>query len=624
MTSLSLKESLLQKLFRFMKQLELLKLSTIVLYRIYRHVITFLRRLLHGMSHNHDNHIQGQRLSVDKIMRATQPAVQDTRNQISVTTLAVRPPEREDAPTFHHCVGSSLSFPLPQVPMDHQPHSVQTSPAVPNVRRPGAIALQAMIASQIGRYKRNIVQSKDFRVFEINPGPDNFTESSTQVANWLQLTHPEGARFFFNPKQRVFTDQNILENNLALEILAAAEQANQMAAENGRVCANMELAIEKFPEGEFGYYFVDHDARIIFWPEIVKSRELMIHVRGVSDKSHIRYALEAQYWKHCTLFPNMRALPRQAVDCLRDIIVYAHSESITSQTSLSPFDLDELSNILSDVDQVKDNIEKVNKHSVCIVARYMHMFFQAKFVNFCGQLGARLDADRSLYESNIKKPKPLFIRILNIVLFNSPSIHSESLHNVWVDNTVVKPRWKKFISQLNSEWNSFTIFSTVMLAVDVSFLAVPGVDNSSIQSKPAVTIVVYLSTLCAMGSLVISLILAGQISDNRRNSAGSVAEFISSMSQSLLGIESLALMLSLPFALLIWGMIFFAIGLSILIFYTTDIVALIVVIPIWAVVLLLSTWPVLAANNLHVSDVVMRVVKSCKDIRQCMVIVQRR
>jgi len=78
-----------------------------------------------------------------------------------------------------------------------------------------------------------------------------------------------------------------LENNLAFEILAAAEQANQKAAESGKVCATMELAIEKLSEGNFGYYFVDHDARIIFWPETVQSRELMNHVRGVTDRSHI-------------------------------------------------------------------------------------------------------------------------------------------------------------------------------------------------------------------------------------------------------------------------------------------------------------------------------------------------
>ncbi|KAG2139269.1 hypothetical protein DEU56DRAFT_800456 [Suillus clintonianus] len=622
MTSMPLKEFLLQKLVTFVKHLKLLKLS--VIQCIHRHVLTLLRRLLHKMSHESDSHLPGQRLRVDRILGAIQPTVGDTQNhsQTPVTTLAVRSPESGYATPFQQFVGSPLAFPSVQVSMP-RPYPVQTSSAVPNVRQSAAIRLEPIIASQIARYHRNITQSKGFRVLEVGPGLDNFTEPSTNIANWLQLTHPEGARFFFNPLQRVFTDQNILKDGLALEILAAAEQANKMAAEAGMVCATMELAVEKLPNDNFGYYFVDHDARVIFWPEPVQSRELMHHVRGVVEKSHVGYALEAQYWKHCTLFPNMRALPEQVVDHFRDIITYAHAESITSQTSLSPFDLDELTNMLSVVDHVKDNVNKVNEHSVCIVARYMNMFVRAKFVNFCGQLGARLDADQSLYDSNIEKSKPILFRVLNVALFNSPTIHSESIHNVWVDNTVVQPRWKKFITQLNSEWSSFTVFSTVMLAVDVSFLAIPGVDDPSIQSKPATTIVIYLSTLCAMGSLVISLVLAGQVSDNRRSSAGSVATFMDSMSQSLLGIESLAFMLSLPFALLIWGMIFFAIGLSILIFYTTDIVALTVVVPIWAVVLLLTTWPVLAANNLHVSVIAVRAAKYWKSMMKHMVVIRR-
>ncbi|KIK44227.1 hypothetical protein CY34DRAFT_802927 [Suillus luteus UH-Slu-Lm8-n1] len=298
MASLPSKEFLLQKLVAFMKHLKLLKLSSAIIRCIHRHIITLLRRLLHGISYNPDSYLQGQRTSTDRIMGATQPAIGDTQNQTPGPglTLAIRPPERENAPPLQHCAGSPLVFPSAQVPMYPQPYSTPTSSSVPDVRRPGAITLRAIVPSQIDRYDRNITQKKDFCVFEVSPGPDNFTESSTKVANWLQLTHPEGARFFFNPLQRVFTDQNILENNLALEILAAAEQANQMAAGSGKVCATMELAIEKLPKGDFGYYFVDHDARIIFWPEIVKSRELMIHVRGVVDKSHIRYALEAQYW----------------------------------------------------------------------------------------------------------------------------------------------------------------------------------------------------------------------------------------------------------------------------------------------------------------------------------------
>jgi hypothetical protein len=76
--------------------------------------------------------------------------------------------------------------------------------------------------------------------------------------------------------------------------------------------------------------------------------------------------------KHCALFPNMRALPGQAVNCLQDFISYAYSgmvlhatfghvmsslaDLIMSQTSVFCFDLDELSNMLSVVDRVKGQL----------------------------------------------------------------------------------------------------------------------------------------------------------------------------------------------------------------------------------------------------------------------------
>ena len=76
-------------------------------------------------------------------------------------------------------------------------------------------------------------------------------------------------------------------------------------------------------------------------------------------------------------------------------------------------------------------------------------------------------------------------------------------------------------------------------------------------------------------------------------------------------------------------MIFFAIGLSILIFSdTADVAALIGVTPIWALVVVLTTWPVLAANNLHISAVVKAAAgaaaKSWKKLMKRVVTIQRR
>jgi hypothetical protein len=226
----------------------------------------------------------------------------------------------------------------------------------------------------------------------------------------------------------------------------------------------------------------------------------------------------------------------------------------------------------------------------------MGNFCSDKFANFCGQPGARLDADQSLYDDSIPRPKTILFRVMNVILFGSPDAQSKALRKIWVDYTIVQRRWKNFINRLNNEWNGYTIFSTVMLAVDISFLAVPPVQNQA----PAI-LVLYMSTLCALGSLVVSLVLAGQVNDSRRDSAKGVASFMLEMSHSILGLESLALMLSLPYALLIWGMVFFAAALSIVIYRTSDVVTISIVSPIWTAILILSTWPVLAANNIHAS-----------------------
>jgi hypothetical protein len=52
-----------------------------------------------------------------------------------------------------------------------------------------------------------------------------------------------------------------------------------------------------------------------------------------------------------------------------------------------------------------------------------------------------------------------------------------------------------------------------MLAVDISFLAV-----QSVQAQPPVILLSYMSTLCAMGSLVVTLLLVGQVNKNLRGS----------------------------------------------------------------------------------------------------------
>ncbi|KIK45695.1 hypothetical protein CY34DRAFT_801318 [Suillus luteus UH-Slu-Lm8-n1] len=59
---------------------------------------------------------------------------------------------------------------------------------------------------------------------------------------------------------------------------------------------------------------------------------------------------------------------------LRELVIHASAEIITSDMSLSPFDADELSRILELINHLKENAEDDDPHSTCVIARFMHYF----------------------------------------------------------------------------------------------------------------------------------------------------------------------------------------------------------------------------------------------------------
>ncbi|KAJ8584358.1 hypothetical protein M405DRAFT_468041 [Rhizopogon salebrosus TDB-379] len=504
-------------------------------------------------------------------------------------------PSSTDPP--ENLVASSIptSMPEPSIPADMPPQ-----PAAPESYFD--VTLIPIIPMQIKRYERKISITDNYVLHQMKKGPLDYSEELPPA--WQSLTHPEGALFFFHPYKRVFTDADVRISQTAAKVGRAVKKAYEEAHNAGvSLPPSVELALELMGDNEFGYYFADYDERVIFWFEDLTCEPLMSNVRGVGHKSHLKYAIETQYWRHVELFPNKRSLPKDDVVRLQQIVMHTQAENITSDTCLAPFGPGEVADMLTLMDPLMNSIGMEHEHSVWIVARLMRLFCNAKFVNFCGQPGARLDADQPLYGDPSARPKNIILRVMNVVLFGSPDAHSKGLHRIWVDETIVQPRWKNFIDRLNTEWSGYTIFSTVMLAVDISFLAVP-----SVQGQTAAILVAYLSTLCAMGSLVVSLVLAGQVNDTRRNNAEGVALFMVQMTQSMLGLDSLALMLSLPFALLIWGMTFFGAALSIVIFSTSDTLTISVASPIWAAILILTTWPVLATNDIHVSNLRAKII----------------
>ncbi|KAG2139271.1 hypothetical protein DEU56DRAFT_944095, partial [Suillus clintonianus] len=454
-----------------------------------------------------------------------------------------------------------------------EPSTLEVGVATPPpLAVPGqTITLTPIVPDQSNRYKRNVRVKDEFEVFLIQKGPLDCLEELAAVEGWEPLTHPEGSLFFYHPYQRVFTDANLRDPETAVKLAKAVEKVYEEAhSADIFLHPSVELALElivKDGSESWGYYFADHERRVIFWFEDHESHSLMNAVRGVECKSHIKYALESQYWHHIKQFPNKRFLPEDVVVELKELLMYAQADYIIRDTYLTHFTADEVASLLGLMDFLMGESypDTVLTRSVNPIteARLMRLCCDAKFKNFCGQPGARLDVDQSLYGTSYDLPRltRIFLRILNVILFRGPNAQMKSIQKIWVDETIIWPRWTKFRDRLTTEWNGYAIFSTVMLAVDISFLAVPIAD----AGRTIVFIIIYLSVLCILGSLTSTLFLVGQVNDSLRGTTGEVANYIRQMSYSFLGLRGLAVMLSLPSGLLHWGMILFTLALCIMV-----------------------------------------------------------
>ncbi|KAH7914537.1 hypothetical protein BJ138DRAFT_999925, partial [Hygrophoropsis aurantiaca] len=400
---------------------------------------------------------------------------------------------------------------------------------------------------------------------------------------WITCVHPEGALYFYHQSKRVYTDENLIKLAHLNTINQCVDELHEKARVSKIDTATAELVLERLGHNRYGYYFIEPRSHCPFWLEKQDAEELFNGVRGVKNLSHIKYAMEYQYWYsryHCELFPHGHEIYEASLNNLRQMAMHATAERITSDTSLVPFSNEELGKIIDLLDYMKGDevmflfslcLSKYsNEHLILLsLARFMRTFARTKFVNFHGQIGARLDADQTVY-FNDKGRQSIVLKILSPLLFGAPDLHIKALKRNWVDQLVNYVRWKTFIETMNSEWKEFTLYATVVLNANVAFLALPDVTSqtTSASQSPA-QIASYISIVTSIGSILLGLLLVRQNRTKDRDSAEDAANFMMKMTDSMITTETLAIIYSLPYALLMWGMVFFVLAFSLLAFEQT-------------------------------------------------------
>ncbi|KAK0495915.1 hypothetical protein EDD18DRAFT_1353543 [Armillaria luteobubalina] len=377
---------------------------------------------------------------------------------------------------------------------------------------------------------------------------------------------------------RIFTDINLYDSD-KLELITKfmVDMEDYIQAKGINIYLNVDLIFELIRDPENGniccaYYFANHDDRSIFWLDDFNSMyfDRCNEVLGVTEQSHIGHEIEAQYWYHCQLFPTCLEMTEDIIDELRDILIYCLGDAMTSPMANCPYGTIDLQPMLTLTNAIRKSVRKGEKGhpgSMCSVGRFMYIFAQNRFYDFHGQPGARLEREKSIYGRKVKHTA--FIVLLSPLLFFSPDNHLASLEKIWLDGIISRVSWTVFMEKLNTEWQEFILYSTVLLNANVAFLAIQSVDESSDKAgRSPAQISSYISIIASIGSIILGLLLVRKNRSKARDSQEAL--FLRSRKRNKIGLETIAILYSLPYALLLWAMILFLAAFSFMCFTASN------------------------------------------------------
>ncbi|KAN0127130.1 hypothetical protein V8E53_015068 [Lactarius tabidus] len=156
-------------------------------------------------------------------------------------------------------------------------------------------------------------------------------------------------------------------------------------------------------------------------------------------------------------------------------------------------------------------------------------------------------------------------------LFLAPEAYLREISKKWVDEVINEGDWRNFISGLLKEWEQLILSPTVVLSVNVGFLAIPGVVISNLNSNitgPSQVVIFTspaqiascMSIVASTGSIVISLLLIRHTSPQQNKDPAGASTYLYQNIHQRYGLEPIAIIFSLPWALLMWAMVMFSIS----------------------------------------------------------------
>ncbi|KAF9244122.1 hypothetical protein BU15DRAFT_59465 [Melanogaster broomeanus] len=336
---------------------------------------------------------------------------------------------------------------------------------------------------------------------------------------WTAHRHPEGALYFMHSDSKTFTEVNICNEEIYGDI------------EYFRNSLFKDLQVEIHNRNLSGSLSIG-EVQLVIEPQESLLVAKLERRRDLSRLQRCLLSFTQRTWypitllvrgngrrRHWDLFPNLCTITEDLKNEVVDMILHATCDRLTSNRSSCSLTVEELKNYLSLIDKTSYN---------------------DYFINFHGEECARLSFDQTVH--GWRYHPSLLMTVCAPLLFMAPVTSVRSLHRIFVDDKTSTEKWNMFVNKLNSQLQDTNLLATVLLNANVGFLAIQSVDDGGGTSLRQLAS--YMSLVASLASIVLGLAF---VEHNRTGDT---------LQHKRHGLEIPAIIYTLPYAFLMWGMVF--------------------------------------------------------------------
>ncbi|PBK83676.1 hypothetical protein ARMGADRAFT_1037676 [Armillaria gallica] len=162
-------------------------------------------------------------------------------------------------------------------------------------------------------------------------------------------------------------------------------------------------------------------------------------------------------------------------------------------------------------------------------------FAEEKLANFHGEPSVRLNRGTTL----------------NILLFHAPGRHLRTIEYLTCDGMISHRTWKEFSTGVQKSCSDLSVYSTIVIALDIGVLAIQSVDV--VPNMSCIKICLYFSVVACLGSIISSLLLQSKNDEMISMSYSEACQMIQGFRDTSGTFENMAVAHSLPYGCLYWG-----------------------------------------------------------------------